>query len=587
MKKKKHTKLREFSLGKVLAQVVIFCWIMPIVIVFITLGYYSNQQVNKGVIEEITTSAEYAITLSQQNIDSMINDSKEATYDGMIEAAYKEYQRTDSAMKLYSSTTDYLSSAYRYNDLFYDTIIIYDQNKDTTYYTTYYKTTSDSYNARLFVETYMEELGVISEEIGTGIGFELLGEEMYMVRNIVNDKFEPYAMLIMRLNTEEIFQSVYNLPLAEEVNLAINNQEILRNDAFDEKLENEELENQNSRYFSYEQEVTSGDHIFQYSFLLNTNVLNSNLHEIQLVIVCLSLLIVPLVLFVVYIFLKHFSSPVKQLVRAASKIEEGELGYNIDTKPYSTEFSYLTDRFNSMSQSMKEQFDLIYSEQEALQNAKIKALQSQINPHFLNNTLEVINWELRLGENQKAIEMIESLSTMLNASMARNEKSSKRLKEELMYVDAYLMIISTRMGKRLTILREIDESITDCEVPLLILQPIVENAIEHGIAKKTTGVLIIRVYETEDANVVEIENDNPLSQEDKKRIDALLNWEENEEEGNIGHSSLGIRNVNERLKLIFGEEHGLTITLTEGGNTLSRICFPKGENAQNEINEQV
>ena len=161
--------------------------------------------------------------------------------------------------------------------------------------------------------------------------------------------------------------------------------------------------------------------------------------------------VLPLLVFAILAFYRHVSRPVNTMVGAAAIIEKGELGYQMPDVPTSAEFRYLFERFNSMSASMKDQFERSYNEQLALQDSRMKALQSQINPHFLNNTLEIINWEARMGGNLKVSRMIEALSTLLNAATARGGNPVTHLSEELAFVDAYLYIISVRMGKRLTV----------------------------------------------------------------------------------------------------------------------------------------
>ena len=98
----------------------------------------------------------------------------------------------------------------------------------------------------------------------------------------------------------------------------------------------------------------------------------------------------------------------------------------------SKEFAYLGNSFNAMSDKLKNQFERIYKEELALRDAKIMALQSQINPHFLNNTLEIINWEARLADDVKVCQMLEALSTMLNAAMDRKHRPLIHLSEEMM-----------------------------------------------------------------------------------------------------------------------------------------------------------
>ena len=136
---------------------------------------------------------------------------------------------------------------------------------------------------------------------------------------------------------------------------------------------------------------------------------------------------------------------------------------------------------------LKYQFDHIYEEELALEDARIMALQSHINPHFMNNTLEIINWEARLAGNDKVSEMISSLGTLLDAALDRKKQPEVPLKEELTYVKAYLFIMKERFGKRLEVTLEIPEELYQEKVPRLILQPVIENAIAHGVQVQGTG----------------------------------------------------------------------------------------------------
>ena len=177
------------------------------------------------------------------------------------------------------------------------------------------------------------------------------------------------------------------------------------------------------------------------------------------------------------------------LTRASRYVQSGERGYQITKESPNLEFQKLYQDFNVMSTELKNQFDRSYLEQQATQKAQIKALQSQINPHFLNNTLEVINWEARIAGNEQVSEMIEALSTMLSAALDRKGRTQIPLEEELGYVDAYLRIIQWRIGDKFHVHKDIAEDVLSLAVPRLILQPIAENAVEHDITQNRGGNL--------------------------------------------------------------------------------------------------
>ena len=129
------------------------------------------------------------------------------------------------------------------------------------------------------------------------------------------------------------------------------------------------------------------------------------------------------------------------------------------------------------------------------------------------------------------------------------------------------------MGKRLNVVKEIDEALLPLLVPRLIMQPVVENAVEHGITPRQRGTLTLRVYAKEETLCLEVENDAPLSAADRDAVTQLLS-DENTGEDAAKPGQVGIRNVNQRLKLLYGNGAGLSLTQTQAATTLARITLP-------------
>ena len=259
------------------------------------------------------------------------------------------------------------------------------------------------------------------------------------------------------------------------------------------------------------------------------------------------------------------------MMDGAREIEQGKLGHQLTYEPNSREFQYLTDSFNHMSGELQTQFDRIYQEELALRDARIKALQSHINPHFLNNTLEIINWEARMNGDAQVSKMIESLSTVLDAAIARDKRTEITLGEEMGYVNAYLYIIHQRFGKRLDITQEIAPATLDRMVPRLILQPVIENAVEHGVGPAGHGTITIRGYLADHILFLDITNDGVLSPLDKERIARLLG--PNGDSSRETSGNIGIANVDQRLRILCGPGSGLSIQQAEEGRVLARLTI--------------
>ena len=188
----------------------------------------------------------------------------------------------------------------------------------------------------------------------------------------------------------------------------------------------------------------------------------------------------------------------------------------------------------------------------------------------------MMNWEACMAGDVAVSKMIEALGTLLYYSMDRSNKKLINLSEELRCVDAYCYIISMRFGKRLKIEKEVDESLLQVHVPQIILQPLIENAVVHGVETVKSGTIQIKVFKEVDDAVLQIINTGrTMNSEGISRVEAILSgtYVQNTEEKAV-HKSMGIRNVNERIKLIYGEEYGLTIQPIGENETASTIKIP-------------
>lgn len=172
--------------------------------------------------------------------------------------------------------------------------------------------------------------------------------------------------------------------------------------------------------------------------------------------------------------------------------------------------------------------------------------------------------------------MIESLGTVLDYRINRANVKEIHLAEELQCIDAYFYIMTMRFGQRLSIEREIDDELLYIMVPPLILQPIVENAIVHGVETVANGAIHLKVYHDERNVYFEVRNTGKqMTEQDKQRIQAILAGDEDQIPKNTGrHTSIGISNVNRRIRLVYGEEYGLSIVQGEDCVTVSTITIP-------------
>lgn len=549
------------------------CWIVPLLTVLAISSSMTETSTRTRVEDTIRSSAFHCGSILEEHFAEAMEDSRAVSYDGIIWDAYSQFLEDRDRVALYDKSFTYLNNKYVHSNLFEAVYFIYPGDVDMSIYVFNRENRDRATAGRIFEQTALDRVMEASETLGTRIAFLPLGGEMYMVRNVVNSRFETYAVLVMQCDQDYLFEIAENLVWVKSATVVLDGRAIpVVGEAITEKKPGLLYDQASGDYF-LGQTLEIENHEAMLMGVISGDVLAqeraSTNDTMALMVVVSGLLLILLVHFVY----RNIYRPVDKLVEGMERLEQGNLGYHVEEQPANQEFKYLTTRFNDLSDQLKEQFERNNMEQIALHEARIKALQSQINPHFLNNTLELINWEARMADDKKVCQMIDALSVMLNAAMARGGKATVNMREEMSYIDAYLYIISQRFGQRLKVVREIQEEVWEAEVPRLILQPIVENAIEHGISLVSQGVMHIKLYLEGDRLIMDVEHNGQVTPKDREAIDRLLNWDGKEQMA-IGSARIGIRNVNQRLKILYGPDSGLTIEEYEPGQVRSRISLP-------------
>jgi two-component system, LytTR family, sensor kinase len=194
----------------------------------------------------------------------------------------------------------------------------------------------------------------------------------------------------------------------------------------------------------------------------------------------------------------------------------------------------------------------------SLSEAKLEALRVQLQPHFLFNTLHAISTLVLKGETRGADQMLAHLSRFLRLTLESAQAQTVSLALELEFLDAYLRIQEVRFGDRLTVRNEIEEQVLVAAVPSLILQPLVENSIQHGIGQRPDGGTIqVRAHRLGDAVVLEVQDDGVGLQRDPGSARGI-----------------GLRNIRERLVQLYPGMHSFSLGAASGGGALATITIP-------------
>lgn len=236
------------------------------------------------------------------------------------------------------------------------------------------------------------------------------------------------------------------------------------------------------------------------------------------------------------------------------------------------EIGHLSMKFNQMMDRIRNLKEQVIEEQEDRRKYELQALQAQINPHFLYNTLDSIIWMAETNDSN-IVAMTEALAKLFRISLNKgNEEIS--LERELEHVKNYLIIQSMRYADKFTYEISAEPGVERCRTIKLILQPIVENCIYHGIKKKRgTGKITIRAYRREQNLIIEVSDDGCGMPEEICR--KILSDEIESE--NISGSGIGVKNVNERIQLRFGKKYGLSYSSEEGVGTTVTYVLPYNE----------
>ncbi|MFD2611184.1 sensor histidine kinase [Paenibacillus gansuensis] len=261
--------------------------------------------------------------------------------------------------------------------------------------------------------------------------------------------------------------------------------------------------------------------------------------------------------------------PLYIMIRAMRKAREGDLNSLISHRR-KDEFGILYTHFNAMVMELKEQINEVYVQKWLQKELQMKMLGSQINAHFLYNTLDSVHWIARIRKVDEISTMVFGLSRYLRLSLneGRDEVSLSEIKELL---ESYLSIQMVRYRDKFTFSLEIEESLYEYRVLKYIFQPLIENAIYHGLEKKEgSGSLRVRFLRQEGLLCFEVEDDGAgIAEEELARLQEMLAQKET-----AGEHYFALRNISAQIHITYGPEYGLTIKSRPGAGTLVRMIIP-------------
>jgi two-component system sensor histidine kinase YesM len=266
---------------------------------------------------------------------------------------------------------------------------------------------------------------------------------------------------------------------------------------------------------------------------------------------------------------RRITDPIPALIAQMKAVEEGDWEARVDVSS-GNELGVLGRSFNQMTSKLKALIEEVYTGQIVRREAELKALQAQINPHFLYNTLDVIYWTAQMEKAPQSAEMVQALARLFKLGLNHGEEFTT-VGREVEHLESYLVLQKMRFETPPEVTVDIDPALSPCVTPKLILQPLVENAFVHGLAGlERPGRISVtgRCEDREGPVAVFVVEDNGVGMTQQRLAEVLSDDAANRD-------SYGVKTVDESLRLFFGREFGLTIESSPGRGTRVTLILPR------------
>lgn len=465
-------------------------------------------------------------------------------------------------------------------------IAFYDENGDLIVADSTFDTVNNDnvYESNSFQNAINEPM----INIFSGVGFENDRYAFTLSRYMSFNRSENHGVALIEFDFTKIVRLIYQSDLGENGHIAIFDRdynvvysslpELIDEDLIETKklvLGSTGVTINHQSFNLYISTITNTG--WKVSVFTNNSQIYSVLYNFIIIVIITILLLSILYIFIVYVIVKQVTYPLYRLQAEMNKVKD--LNYEVNRsklKKGSKEIIQLDATFNEMMRRIRYLADKLLQEQENQRKSELKALQNQINPHFLYNTLDSIIYMIDKGENQKAEEMIVALSKFFRISISRG-KTIIPLKDEVEHVRNYLLIQKIRFGDQFTYSINVDPSLYQYSCIKLILQPLVENAIEHGLNDNESGGQIEIIGTQNESYIILKIKDNGYGISEDKLEQIYKSFHDDSI-----HQGVGLKNVYQRIKIYYGEEADIKIDSLFDEGTIISIYIPKKKAVKNE-----
>lgn len=281
--------------------------------------------------------------------------------------------------------------------------------------------------------------------------------------------------------------------------------------------------------------------------------------------------IIGIVLLIAFTLSKAITYPIMRMIESVNRIAKGHYDETIPATELYVEFNSLTNAFNHMLNELNAYHKDNLEKQLLLKNAEIRALQSQINPHFLFNTLNTLAWKAQMSDNPELYQMVIAMGELLKTNVISKSSAYITLQQELKYIKFYIYLQKMRFEDKIHVNFQIAPDLDDLRIPCFCIQSLVENVFVHGLEpKKGNGELLISIQKQDDFVIISVQDDGVGFKELPKLQNIQISAEDS-------HTHVGLRNLDRRLFLLYGEQSRLQISSIPDEITTVSFKIPFGK----------
>lgn len=291
-----------------------------------------------------------------------------------------------------------------------------------------------------------------------------------------------------------------------------------------------------------------------------------SVYDFRYIIGCTAIIMAAAIL-IIFVLVRQQTRPLSKLVENMGKVQEGRLDKLVKVEG-TTEVRELSETYNAMLGELENYIQKLMQVEKAKREAEIHSLQMQINPHYIYNTLASVKWLIWQGDKEKSVQVIDAFIQLLRNTIS-NKNEFITVKEEIENLKNYVIINQTRYGNQVNVEFYVTPECEEKKIPKLILQPFVENAFFHAFPQGEKGIISIFVRESDGLLKVEIE-DNGIGMNSQ----TLRNLMDKKNAPKEHFTGIGVNNVDDRMKLIYGQNYGILVESQEGHGTKISLYFP-------------